>query len=186
MGEKKPTKKYLHKLGENDEEIGYIKPQITTTELMTDEEIKKALEDYIKVEPSQLVKSDHVRYFSINEDNTTSFRLGGWIVKNGSPDYVVLTNGKSNWSAQCKSSIFYKKMTNTETVDEYKMFIAKKNDKIEELKENLVEMTTKMKELKEKNKILTQDNKEILKLLTQKNKQIKQLETALKKSQKKQ
>jgi hypothetical protein len=189
----KKTKKYMHKLGENDEETGYVKPEKTQSELMSDDEIKKILENYTKVKPSELIKGDHVRYFVVNPNKTVSFRLGGYVLKNeGLPDYIVLTNYKSNWSVQCVNAIFYKLMNQTETIENYKTLLTLKNDKIEDLEvelndanENVKNIKEQLKEKTKENAILLKHNKMMTKELTKKDKQIQKLEETIKKLQKK-
>lgn len=160
--EKQPKKKkMIVKLGEDDKETNYKKPNITVAEKITDDQLVKMLEDYVKVKPTTLVKSDHVRYFTVNKDKTTSFKIGGHVMKiDGLPKYIILTNGKQNWSVQCDNTIFYKKMTNTEkidelneTIDDLKFQIIRIKDEFEiernELKENIKNL---QKELKKKKK----------------------------------
>ncbi len=179
-------KNKLAKLGETDKETGYVKPETTMTESMSNDDIKKVLEDYKKVNASELIKSDHVRYFVINDDKTTSFRLGGWVLKtDGMPDYIVLTNGKLNWSVQCINAIFYKQMTQTETIDQYKLAITLKHDEVEKYKYEGNVFKTKLDEALKENAILMKHNKIMSKDITKKDKQIAQLEETIKKLQKK-
>lgn len=175
----KKTKKYQTKLGETDDETGYVKPKQTTTESMSNDDIKNVLQDYTRVEANQLIKSDHVRYFVINPDKTTDFRIGGWVLKtDGFPDYIVLTNGKNNWSVQCTNTIFYKQNNQTEVIEKYKKSITLKNDKIEDL-------NVQLKEKKNENVILLEHNKMLQKEISQRDNKIQKLEETIKKLQKK-
>lgn len=187
MSNKKTNnKKHLTKLGETDNETGYIKPELTNTDAMTNDDIKKVLEDYKKVEADQLIKSDHVRYFVINKDKTTSFRLGGWVLKtDGMPDYIVLTNGKLNWSVQCANTIFYKQNSQTEIIEQLKLTIAKKNDMIEECNYENNILQKQLDEKTKENVILLKHNKTMIKEIAKKDKQIVKLEETVKKLQKK-
>ena len=46
--------------------------------------------------------------------------MGGQLHKNtGLPDYVILSNGASQWSVQVKNTIFWRKMTSNEIKEDY-------------------------------------------------------------------
>ena len=145
----------------NDGSDGYVKPLQTVVEKMTSDEIAQSLEDYKKVLPNELVRGRHVRYFKIKKDGSVEFKIGGNVfVTDGLPDYVVLTNGNFSWSVQCKDTIFYQEMTNTEETNELSETIVKLKDKIDELSDRL----------KEKDKIIKKMEKVINDLELEKNK----------------
>ena len=82
-------------------------------------DIKDKLEDYKPVfDISTVSLNTHIRYFS-NDEKTGKklFRLGGFLLKN-EKDYIVLTNGRLNWSVQKKTSTFYQKMSIKEIKEE--------------------------------------------------------------------
>jgi hypothetical protein len=167
--DKKPKQKsMLKKLGSDDATTGYEKPYITMAEMLTDDQIKKMLEDYKRVKPIELVKGDHVRYFTVTDGKSTSFKLGGSVLKtDGLPTFIVLTNGKLTWSVQCKNNILFKKISQTETINDLKTELIFKNDKIEDINVELQDIQHKYNDLQ----------KEMLK----RDKQIKKLEMMVKK-----
>ena len=117
------------------QKAGYTRPDKTFTDNLTKEEIEKRLEDYEKV--TDLFKVPlgvHMRYFT--KDKKTGekvFRMGGQLHHNkGLPEYVMLSNGTTQWSVQVKDSIFFRKLT------------------LEEIKEALKEEITILKEKNEK------------------------------------
>ena len=120
---------------------GYERPMSTFTEQLSKEQINERLEDYKKVDDIYKVPLGvHLRYF-VEKDGEKLFRMGGQLYKNtGLPDYVILNNGKAQWSVQVKDAIFYRKMTVQEIKGEYE-------DDLETIK-------NKYAKLKEENKIL--------------------------------
>ena len=146
----------MTKLGKDD----YDRPKHTKTEKLTMEEIKEKLEDYVEIDDISVVPLDtHLRYFAEVTDEKTGkkkkiFRLGGFLKnKNNYDKYVVLSstpssfsNGKT-WSANTKTSIFYKKMTIAEIKEAMQ-------DEIDELKTNYNRLKKENKKLKEEIKQL--------------------------------
>ena len=136
----------------NDE---YKRPKHTLTEKLSLEEIQQKLEDYVEIDDISVVPLDtHLRYFAEVTDEATGkkkkiFRLGGFLKnKNNYEKYVVLSNqpssqnGGKTWSANTKTSIFYKKMSVTEIKDTMQ-------DEIEELRSNYNRVKKENKKLKE-------------------------------------
>lgn len=89
----------------------YKKPPITFTETLSKEEIKNLLNDYEQVNDINVVeKNTHLRYFTLNDDGTYKFRLGGKLVINTTlPKYIVLSNNVKTWCVQIHNTIFYQK-----------------------------------------------------------------------------
>ena len=123
--EKKPFKKN-----------GYERPSSTFTEQLSKEQINERLMDYTKVDDLYKVPLGvHLRYF-VEKDGEKLFRMGGQLYKNtGLPDYVILNNGKAQWSVQVKDSIFYRKMTLNEIKEEYESNFKTIKEKYDKLKE---------------------------------------------------
>lgn len=96
------------------------KPTGTTyTQQLSEADIKKKLEDYIRVKKedvSSIPLNTHIRYFSINpKTGEKQFRMGGMLTKHDpNNQYIVCSNGTLSWSVQIANSIFYKKMSNNE------------------------------------------------------------------------
>jgi hypothetical protein len=89
----------------------YKKPPITFTETLSKEDIKNLLNDYEQVNDINTVKKEtHLRYFTLNNDGTYKFRLGGKLMINDtSNNYIILSNGIKTWSVQKKNTIFFQK-----------------------------------------------------------------------------
>ena len=120
---------------------GYKRPDVTFTDQLSKEQIEEKLEDYTKVDDIYKVPLGvHLRYFS-NKDDKLVFRMGGQLHKNnGLPDYVILFNGKAQWSVQVKDTIFYRKMTIQEIKEEYEKIIKDLIEKNKKLKKQLKEL----------------------------------------------
>lgn len=120
----------------------YIRPEITYQEKLTVEEISKKLEGYEKVENiSEVPLNTHIRYFTI-QDGKKIFRTGGFLHnKNSADTFVMLTNGKSTWSVQVNTSIFFRKLSHNDEIEalheHYKKIIEEKDKKIEKLEKNI-------------------------------------------------
>jgi hypothetical protein len=114
----------------------YERPATTFTDQLSAEQIKERLEDYSKVDDIYKVPLGvHLRYF-INKDGQMLFRMGGQLHKNtGLPDYVILSNGASQWSVQVKNTIFWRKMTSNEIKEDYQTSLETLKSKYDKLKE---------------------------------------------------
>jgi len=121
----------------------YKRPTKTKTEQLTDDQVEEKLDDYKEVaDISKVPLGTHLRYFSILKDGTKKFRYGGVLYKNaGLPDYVILSNGKSSWTVQVKTSVFWKKMSLKEIKDEYEEYIDGLEEENKKLKLIIQNMT---------------------------------------------
>jgi hypothetical protein len=141
---KTTSKKSLNDSDKSDDEDntfqknGYSRPDITYTDQLSKEQIEKKLEDYKKVDDIMKVPLGvHLRYFS-DVGGKLAFRMGGQLHKNtGLPDYVILSNGKTQWSVQVKNTIFYRKMVLQEIKEEYEKIILEHKEKIKKLKDEI-------------------------------------------------
>ncbi|AYV80249.1 MAG: hypothetical protein Gaeavirus21_4 [Gaeavirus sp.] len=119
---------------------GYTRPEKTLTDGLTKEQIADKIQDYVIVNSDDLDKipmNTHMRYFSKIQDKY-SFRMGGFLHRNnGLPAYIILTNGKTQWSVQVKNTIFYRKMTLDEIKQSYQEIIDTLIAKNKKLKEKL-------------------------------------------------
>lgn len=152
---------------------GYIKPAQTYQQTLTNDEIKLKLKDYKKTDNIfNLTIGTHLRYFSINPNTgQKDFRLGGFIKKfDPNKQYVILENDNKSWSAQIATSIFYRKLNDTELKDEIKKD-AKKEAKTElmteidqndsSMKKELKKLLENYNDLKKENKYLQEKNKSL-------------------------
>jgi hypothetical protein len=88
------------------------KPTGTTyTQQLSEAEIKKKLEDYVRVKKEDVPSiplNTHIRYFSINpKTGEKQFRMGGMLTKHDpNNQYIVCSNGTLSWSVQIANSVF--------------------------------------------------------------------------------
>lgn len=124
----------------------YERPATTFTDQLSAEQIKERLEDYSKVDDIYKVPLGvHLRYF-INKDGQMLFRMGGQLHKNtGLPEYVILSNGASQWSVQVKNTIFWRKMTSNEIKEDYQTSLETLKSKYDKLKEENKLLKEKLK-----------------------------------------
>lgn len=134
----------------------YIKKGLSYQESLTNEEIKKKLEEYKHVtDISTIGLNTHIRYFTTNiKTGKKMFRLGGFLSKvNLSQGYIILNNGNLSWSVQLKGSILFEKMTFAEFKKELKKtYDNKYKSKILKLKEENKNLKSALKEIKNKYK----------------------------------
>ena len=78
---------------------GYVRPEKTRTQALTDEEKQNMLQKYVPVEVIDVVPPmTHVRYESWAKDKKCYlFRMGGFLSSVG-PEFVILSNGTNTWS----------------------------------------------------------------------------------------
>lgn len=131
----------------------YERPATTFTDQLSTEQIKERLEDYSKVDDIYKVPLGvHLRYF-INKDGHMLFRMGGQLHKNtGLPDYVILSNGASQWSVQIKNTIFWRKMTSNEIKEDYQTSLETLKSKYDKLKEENKLLKEKLKKYEQSGK----------------------------------
>lgn len=80
----------------------------TFTQSLTKDQIKDLLEGYNEVTFENIKPGFNIRYFKKNND-TFDFRMGGMVFK-VFDDYVILTNGTTNWSVQKIGNIFFQQV----------------------------------------------------------------------------
>lgn len=128
----------------------YIRPAKTHQQLLTKQDIKDKLKDYIKVNNIiNIPIGTHIRYFTIKDNKEQVFRLGGILSRiDTNARYIMLTNGKLTWSVQIEKSTFFKKMSDEELKNEIKEEIKKElltetninNDENEYLKKEILKL----------------------------------------------
>lgn len=92
---------------------GYVRSSKskTASEMLSATDIKQRMKNFEKVDKedlSNLVDGDKVRYFEVSENGGYKYRPGGFVLVNGAPKYLVLTNNGFNWSVQLDSNIIFK------------------------------------------------------------------------------
>jgi len=103
---------------------------------LTQDEIEKQLDDYIEVKDLNTVPMGaHIKYFKKDNIGDDKYRVGGFLMhKKGLPSYIVLTNGKINWSVQVDDNKFYRRLTMDEVKADYEQCIDYLELKINKLK----------------------------------------------------
>ena len=88
----------------------YIRPEVTKQDIISSnkEDIKRKLENWILVPEDYTYRLDcglWIKYIS----KAGKFRNGGVLIKNGSPDYLVLKNPikKISWSVNLKENYVF-------------------------------------------------------------------------------
>jgi hypothetical protein len=140
-------------------------------EMLTPEEIEEKLIGYVECPISEVPQNCHVRYFSLSTDPRTKelrklFRLGGFVTnKDYSSKYVILSNGTKSWSAQTQSSIFYRKLSQTELeiqhkkqVDALAAELAEKTKIIERLVDSLTASSHEAKNKESLSRVTVDEN----------------------------
>ena len=125
----------------------YKRPEKTFQDTLENDDIKEMLKDYVDVDDIYSVSlNTHIRYF-IKKNGKRLFRMGGNIIKmDEQKGYIVLSNGKTNWSVQVKDAIFFKKPNVEDVKAYYEEKLKKYKKKIRKLEESLEEIKRKLKE----------------------------------------
>jgi hypothetical protein len=130
-------------------DTNYKKNGSSYTDNLSDADIKKKLEDYVRVKKEDVPTiplNTHIRYFSINpKTGDKQFRMGGMLTKHDpNNQYIVCSNGTLSWSVQVANSIIYKKMSS----NEYKEHIQSEiQDSVQEQLETLIQENKKLKKV---------------------------------------
>ena len=98
-------------------------------------EILEKLEGYTQVDNiGDVPLNTHIRYFTINNDGSRTFRFGGFLSSKDNADtYIILSSGKTTWSVQTSGTTFFRKLNHDEEIDNYKKKLADKDIVINEL-----------------------------------------------------
>ncbi len=133
----------------------YKPPDNTYQSSLSDVDIAKKLDDYVRVKTSDIFKipiGTHIRYFTINpKTGEKQFRLGGNLTKYGdNGEYIVCSNGTYSWSVQLSNSIIYKKQSISELKENTKRNVINESKKeMEDLIKENKELKKMIKEIKE-------------------------------------
>ena len=124
-------------------EDGYIRPLISATERLSEDEIKAKLINYKRINSVEELKNipngTHIRYFKKTEDGKYKFLPGGLLInktKIDSDGYVVFMSNGKTWCATIDLCVFFSKITNEEIEKKYTDVIKEQAEKITELKES--------------------------------------------------
>jgi hypothetical protein len=140
----------------------YTGPKKTFTEKLTKNEIKNLLDGYTETPFDKLHIGHNVRYFVNNvKSGNLDFRMGGFIIKI-EEDFVIISNGTVNWSAQKKNTIYWEQIPLSIMK---KMIEEECQEKIKKKEEEILHLHSLVKQLKNKNS----ENKKIIKDLLNNN-----------------
>lgn len=141
----------VQRLGDEVDEETYQRPEKTATDLLSPEEIKKRIANYEQVTGpavGEIVPGARVQYFEVMDSNTYRYKPGGVVIVNKYPDYMVLSNGRRNWSVQLVNHIIYKEIDVTVLKSNYDTIIAEKDRQIEQLKHLIAKKNKEIEMLK--------------------------------------
>ena len=132
---------------------GYKRPTQTYTDKLSNDDIRDKLSGYKKVDDiSKVPLGTHLRFFKKCEDGTEQFRMGGFLRNNtGIPKWVSLNTSQTamtkGFSVQLETATFFRKMSQSEIMDEYE-------DKLDALQKKYDNQKALSKELKKEVKTL--------------------------------
>ena len=137
---------------ENLTESEYNRPEITYTDtLQNNTKMAEKLQGYERVfDISDVSKNTHVRYVTLKEGKQR-FCLGGLLKFNDDPRFVILSNGRHQWSVQRHhfkkpykdgdkpifDTVFFKAISNEEKLEK---IVKEKDDLINKLKKKLTKL----------------------------------------------
>jgi hypothetical protein len=136
--ENKEKNKKLERLTQD----GYVRPLISATDRLTEDEIKGKLVGYKRInsieELKEVPNGTHMRYFKKEKDGNYKYLPGGMLInktKIDSDGYIVFMSNGKTWCATIEICIFFAKKTNEEVEKKYNNVIKQQAEKITELKE---------------------------------------------------
>lgn len=115
---------------------GYKKPITTATELLSPEEIKTRLKNFYRLLPDNIIDlpiNTRIQYFQVLPENKFKYRSGGTLIINKAPLYLILSNGRKNWSVQLDSHIIFAGEDIDKIKEEYEKKLLEKDKKIKHL-----------------------------------------------------
>jgi hypothetical protein len=135
----------------------YNRPDKTIQDKLTKEEIAEKLQGYVKVDNiAEVPLNTHLRYFTTEINKKTGaterkFRLGGFLTNNlNNKKYIILSNGKLSWSVQTENTIFFRKKSIEEIINEYEDKLKNKDNIIDKLEDKVLLLKKRIKELKKR------------------------------------
>jgi hypothetical protein len=121
-----------------------------TTIYTSAEEIKEKLKLYDRIETAdvkELSLGTRIAYIEVLPNNIFKYKLGGVIIVNAYPKYLILTNNNKSWSVQLNRHIIFK--------EQYNAIIKEYTNRIKELEKTIKNLEKSNKLLFNKNKILS-------------------------------
>lgn len=139
------------------------KKEKTFHELLKEDDIKILLENHEEINDKYELKQGMlIRYYKIINENDKiikHFRIGGTIIKiDLDNNYIILSNGKVNWSVQLNDTIIYKKLTIEEVKNYYENELENKDIQLNKYKKYIINLKNKYKLILDENELLKKIN----------------------------
>jgi hypothetical protein len=88
----------------------YDRLKVTPTELLSAASINERIKNFKRVTEDNLPNlgdGDRIRYFEVLDNGKFKYKSGGYLLVNGSPDYLVIATANRNWSVQLNNHIIF-------------------------------------------------------------------------------
>jgi len=149
MNKKKNLKKTKISILEesDDDQTHLLKP----IDMMAQNDIRKRLVNYDIVEDvSNLLPGQQILYFEKLTNGCFRYKPGGFVAVNRSPDYLVLTNGRNNWSVQLSNHIILAHYDRDRLISNFQHQITQYKEKIEQFRHLIKNKNNTIKKLMDK------------------------------------
>ena len=98
-------------------------PYISPAECISPDEVEQRLLNYEQItDCSELIFGDHLQYFEVLADGKYKYKPGGRLIVNAAPVYIVLTNGRTNWSVQLDRHIIFREISVAKIKEYYETY----------------------------------------------------------------
>lgn len=128
--------------------------RIIPSDMMTADDIRKRLVNYSIVKNiAELVPGQHIIYFEKLSTGKYRYKPGGFMTVNKSPDYLVLSNGRTNWSVQLDRHIIFVHNDFDKLMTQHEIQIAEYERRLDHLRASIHKkdiMIAKLKKMIEK------------------------------------
>ena len=121
------------------------------SDMLGEQDIRQRLINYKVVEDiKELVPGDQIVYFEKLDNGKYRYKPGGFIAINRSPDYLVVTNGRSKWSVQLDSHIILVHYNLDELNTNHQQKIVAYERKLDSLRLSIIQKDRIIRELQNK------------------------------------
>lgn len=136
-------------------------PAIKKKQSYTRSDIESQLKNYEKLDSvsvKELANGDRVRYFEVMGNSNFKYKPGGYVLINGAPEYLVLTNGKKNWSVQLATHVIFKALDYDKMEEAHNKALADKDALIDKLRKMILKKDNSIKRLTQQVAILKNED----------------------------
>lgn len=135
---------------ENDQTNTYTRTK--PSDMIAQNDIRKRLINYDIVEDiATLLPGQQIVYFEKLPNGCFRYKPGGFVAVNRSPEYIVLTNGRRNWSVQLANHIILVHYDKDRLISSYQHMIAQCEKKIDQYRHLIKTRDSTIKRLTEEN-----------------------------------